>query len=258
MLAPGCEGISVPVASTAIPGLSVVIPAHNSEAVIRRTMSRWRERLADTDSEIVIVENGSTDSTLAVAREFADPSGSPRIAIIQSEKGMGNALRAGIAFSSGARILLSADDLPFGFDDLDQADLISGVPDLVIGSKAHANSQVERSPFRRLSTFGYRSMRRLVLGSRVGDSQGTILANGAWLRMWAPRFDDGGFLFTTQLCWAAELQSKSIVEVPVRLSGEHAPKGSTVRPSDVWRMGSGLLRLRRERSLLSSAQGGPG
>jgi hypothetical protein len=72
------------------------------------------------------------------------------------------------------------------------------------------------------------------------------------LRAEVGRLDDGGFLFTTQLCWAAELQSRTIVEVPVRLAPTHAAEESRVRLSDIWMMGSGLVRLRRERAQLAT------
>lgn len=227
------------------PALSVVIPAHNSAAVIGRTVSRWTERWAGTDNEVIVVENGSTDATAELVERLADPEGAPRVIVLSSAKGMGNALRAGIAASTGMRVLLSADDLPFGFDDLDRAAALPGSPDVVIGSKAHPDSQVGRGALRAVSTFGFRAMRRILLGSRVGDSQGTILADGPWLRAVAPHADHPGFLFSTQLCFAAESEGRTIVEVPVRLAADDAPKASTVRLSDVWAMGYGLIAVRR-------------
>ncbi|MCU1431954.1 MAG: putative glycosyltransferase domain protein, partial [Actinotalea sp.] len=183
---------------------------------------------------MLVVENGSTDATAEIVRALVDLDGSPRIVLLRSAKGMGNALRAGIEASSGDRVLLSADDLPFGFDDLDRADEVVPEPRVIIGSKAHPASVAERGFLRSLSTWGFRTMRRVILGSRVGDSQGTILADGEWLRAVARELDETGFLFSTQLCFAAEQQGAAIVEVPVRLSPHHAPKGSTVRLSDVW------------------------
>ena len=231
--------------------LSVVVPAHNSADVIERTVERWRMRLAGTTSEVIVVENGSTDRTAEIAARLADPDGQPRIHVLRSAKGMGNALRAGIAASTGRRVLLSADDLPFGFDDLDRDAELGGRPDVVIGSKAHRDSEVERGPLRSMSTRGFRAMRRIILGSRVGDSQGTILADGRWLRATAPNLDHPGFLFTTQLCYVAERQGLTIVEVPVSLAADHTPKASTVRLTDVWAMGTGLLGIRRRGARLS-------
>lgn len=225
--------------------LSVVLPAHNSADVIERTVTRLRERLAGTVAEIVVVENGSVDRTPEIVAALADATGLPRVVTRTSAKGMGNALRTGIEASRGRRVLLSADDLPFGFDDLDRAAELREPADLVIGSKAHPDSDVERGVLRSVSTWGFRLMRRVILASHVGDSQGTILVDGPWVRAIAPTLTEPGFLFTTQLCFAAERQGLRVVEVPVSLSPDHAPKASTVRLSDVWEMGVGLLAVRR-------------
>lgn len=224
--------------------LSVVIPMHNSATVIEQTIAAWRERLAHGVNEVILVENGSSDDTLMLARTAAVDTDHVRFVILQSPKGMGNALRLGILASQGERVLLSADDLPFGFDDLDGASMLDPVPMIVIGSKAHPESRVERGFARWCFTTGYRLMRLLVLGSRVGDTQGTFIVDGDWVRGVANHLDEGGFLFTTQLVVFAESEGLAIAEVPVRLIPRAAEKPSTVRWSDVMEMGRGLRRLR--------------
>lgn len=225
--------------------LSVVIPMHNSAAVVEHTIAAWVGRLTSGVTEVILVENGSRDSTWELARRFAIDNAHVRFTLLQSATGMGNALRKGIAASSGRRVLLSADDLPFGFDDLDEAAKLETVPPVVIGSKAHPDSVVERGIARDVFTFGYRWLRFMILGSRVGDTQGTILADGDWLRSVGPSLDEGGFLFTTQLVVVAEAQGLQILEVPVTLVSGDTPKESTVRLVDVLEMGNGLIRLRR-------------
>ena len=229
--------------------LSVVIPAHNSALVLARSVERLRTYLRDVPGEILVVENGSTDATAAIARSLVTDE-SPVVRALTSPKGMGEALRAGVIASAGRRVLLTADDLPFGFDDLDGAAALPTTPAVVIGSKAHPRSTAARGSVRSLSTWGFRTLRRVILGSRVGDSQGTILVDGRWVRGMVDRLDAAGFLFSTQLCYAAELQGLDVVEVPVRLAEDHGPKASTVRMSDVWSMGVGLVGLRGERHLL--------
>lgn len=233
-------------------GLSIVIPLHNSTMVLARTIERWLDRLTTGHTEIILVENGSSDLTWALARELARDTAHVTFTVAQSEKGMGNALRRGIELSTGDRVLLSADDLPFDFDDVDEAAKLDPMPAIVVGSKAHPRSEVTRHVHRHVYTYGYRMFRRALLGSEVGDSQGTIIADGEWLRRNVSHFDEPGFLFTTQLIFTAELQSVEIAEVPVALSVDHSPKPSTVRFSDAWDMGVGLLRLRRSRATLST------
>ena len=231
--------------------LSVVVPAHNCSTLIAATVERLAERLSDRSAEIIVVENGSTDGTLARCEELAEAWGHPSVALVvtQSDKGMGNALRTGIAGSQGASVLLTADDLPFGFDDLDAADRMAAdgggrSPAMIIGSKAHPQSDIRRGAGRNVLTSGFAVMRRWLLGSRVGDSQGTFVVDGALIRRLAPRLSEPGFLFTTELVHVAERSGIRPVEVPVRLSPDHRAHPSRISMGDVAHMGVGLIRLR--------------
>ncbi len=231
--------------------LSVVIPAHNCEALIQETVARLTDRIGKDGAEILVVENGSSDDTLRRCQQMADEWDHQNVSLVvlQSEKGMGNALRTGILDSRGASVLLTADDLPFGFDDLDAADRIAAtnsgrLPPVLIGSKAHPDSQVRRHATRGALTSGFGLMRRLLLGSRVGDSQGTFLVEGRLLRGLAASLREPGFLFTTELVHAVERAGIQPVEVPVTLRADHREHPSRISLADVAAMGLGLLRLR--------------
>ena len=84
---------------------SVIIPAHNEEAVIERTL---RGVLADgiEDLEVVVVVNATTDRTAEIARSI-----DPRITVIETETpGKTNALNLGEeSLTSFPRIFLDAD-----------------------------------------------------------------------------------------------------------------------------------------------------
>ncbi|MEV7661030.1 glycosyltransferase [Paenarthrobacter sp. NPDC089316] len=235
------------------PDLSVVIPVYNGERILAATMARLSGYLTSGNSEIIIVENGSSDNTLKVAREHAVDTPNVTFHVLQSEKGMGNAYRRGIEASSGRRVLLTADDLPFGTDDLDEDAKLDPKPHVVIGSKAHKDSNIERSPLRGLTTFGFKTLRQVILGSKVGDSQGTLIVDGGWLRSMVHRFDDPGFLFSTQVVYAAEKQGFDIVEVPVTLAPDDEPGETTIRTADVVKMFKGLVAMRRRKGELAAA-----
>lgn len=239
--------------------LSVVIPAHNSGLVLESTVNSFASRLAGCAAEIIVVENGSTDDTAAIGRHlertWTDPS--IELCVLTSDKGMGNALKAGVARSRGAYVLLTADDLPFGFDDLDGADEVrtrtGSMPLLLIGSKAHSRSEVDRGVLRSVMTFGFTTLRRLVLGTRTRDPQGTFLVEGRFLRSVCESLVEPGFLFTTELDYAAELAGVAPVELPVRLSASHQAQPSRVTLSDVLTMARGLLVLRTRKDELKAA-----
>jgi dolichyl-phosphate beta-glucosyltransferase len=228
--------------------LTYVVPAHNSTLAIEPTLRALASRLADRDAEVVVVENGSTDGTGALLRRIEQAWAHPRVALrlLRSAKGMGNAYRAGIAASRGARVVLTADDLPFGFDDLDAADDVDpAVHPVVIGSKGHRDSDVDRGVLRWVLTRGFWLLRRLVLGMRTLDPQGTFVLAGDWAREVAPRLTEPGYLVTTELCFLAERSGVQPLEVPVRLSPAHRDHRSRITAGDVWQMAVGLAGIRR-------------
>ena len=239
--------------------LSVVIPAHNSARVIESTVEAFADYLSCRTAEIIVVQNGSTDSTADICRrlEAEWSHSSVSLLVLTSDKGMGNALRLGVARSRGDRVLLTADDLPFGFDDLDGAAQLTSetgtTPLVVVGSKAHPKSSVERGVLRAVMTFGFASLRSIVLGTNTRDPQGTFIVDGTLLRALAPQLIEPGFLFTTELDYAEELAGVRPVELPVSLSESHRSEPSRVAFGDVVNMARGLLSLRRRRQTLRAA-----
>ena len=175
--------------------------------------------------------------------------GSPEHRVLGAAQfpGMGNALRTGVAASTGAMVLLTADDLPFGFDDLDAAEALAAggqLPPVIIGSKAHPDSDVERGILRALLTWGFGVARRAILGMRTGDPQGTYIFDGALARTIAPHAVEPGFLFTTELAFIVERMGIRPIEVPVRLAADHDGHGSRISMRDALAMAGGLFRLR--------------
>ncbi len=232
--------------------LSVIVPAHNAAGLIESTVERLRDRLAGQHAEIIVVENGSADDTFERCARMSAEWTDPGVAFtpIRCDKGMGEALRTGILASHGDFVLLTADDLPFGFDDLDalgrmRQDPDRPIPAAIIGSKSHPNSVVHRGAYRGLMTWGFGVLRWLTLGMRTGDPQGTFILSGDLARQLAPEIREPGFLFTTELAYVLERLGIRPVEIPVRLEAHHASHGSRVAMHDVMAMATGLLRLRR-------------
>ena len=55
------------------PAASIVVPAHNEEAVLGRLLARLLESAQPGEFDIVVVANGCTDGTAAVATSFGPP-----------------------------------------------------------------------------------------------------------------------------------------------------------------------------------------
>lgn len=227
--------------------ISYLVPVYNEERGLPDCARAIAERLADhPGSELIMVENGSTDRSAQLVEELARDLGRPGVAVIaaHSDKGYGNAMRHGIELASGDMLVITAADLPFGFSDLDEALSFDRRPALMIGSKAHPDSRVAASLKRRVMSEAFRLLRRVVIGLRVGDSQGTILIDRELAQRIRPQLEAGDFFFSTELIALANRSGVVPVEIPVDYSRPR--EGSTVRPlEDGLRMARALLDLRR-------------
>jgi dolichyl-phosphate beta-glucosyltransferase len=236
-----------PIELSGLPALSVVLPAHNEASTLPLTIARLRAVLGtESGHELLVVENGSTDETFSVARAAAAEPGTP-LRALRSAPGIGAAYRTGIEAATGEIVVLSAADLPFGFTDLiswTARERAGERPRLAIGSKGHPCSHVPRGMVRRVMTATFVAVRRVLLHSRVRDTQGTFLIETDLAKQLAAPIRTPGFLFTTELVARAEAAGITPVELPVVLEPER--RSSTVRPlRDGWRMVRGVWDLRR-------------
>jgi dolichol-phosphate mannosyltransferase len=91
--------------------LSIIIPVHNEEATLEEIISRVRAtRLAH---EIIVVDDGSTDNSLAIAASLRE--GDPPLTICHHERnqGKGAAIRTGLATVVGDLVLVQDADLEY-------------------------------------------------------------------------------------------------------------------------------------------------
>lgn len=226
--------------------IAYVIPIYNEEAVIEETTRRVVNHLRGLPgSEVLLIENGSTDSSPELVDRLAAELDSETVRVIasHSQKGYGHAVKHGIAISTADTCLLTAADLPFGFSDLEQFALLAEPPPIVVGSKAHKDTVINNSLLRRVMSLGFRVLRRVTIGMRVKDSQGTIFIRTSDAQRLLPELQEGAYFFSTELLALAQQDGLAIAEVPVDYS---APReGSKVNPiEDSLAMFKGLLRLR--------------
>ena len=157
------------------PVLTVVVPVYNggeeiveNVRVIRRAVAAG---LADEDVELVVVSDGSIDGTaerLLAARD-------PRLRVIHYDRnlGKGYAVKAGALSAGGDWIALVDADL-----DLDPAAIPGYLAvarderlDLVVGSKRHPESVVSYPRSRRVDSWCYQQLNRVLFRLNVRDTQ---------------------------------------------------------------------------------------
>ncbi|MEX0775488.1 MAG: glycosyltransferase family 2 protein [Phycisphaeraceae bacterium] len=154
------------------PELSIVVPALNEEDNVAPLIDEIRRVIreqAGIDAELIVVDDGSTDSTLAKLRAAAAENHWIRVLHRDIARGQSAAMFAGIAAARGRYVAtLDADlqndpaDLPAMLDKLrrNEADMVQG------DRSANRNDTMVR----RFSSWIGRTTRRLLLGDSIRDT----------------------------------------------------------------------------------------
>jgi glycosyltransferase involved in cell wall biosynthesis len=120
-----------------LPGLSIVLPCLN-EAENLRDVVRYSTAAAERYAvrhEIVIVDDGSTDETIAIAGELAAHDPRVQLVVHASNRGYGEALRSGIAASTLPWVLMIDADLQLDVAELENFLAPAMEADFVVGRR---------------------------------------------------------------------------------------------------------------------------
>jgi glycosyltransferase involved in cell wall biosynthesis len=200
--------------------VDIVVPVYNEQAALKDSIARLHRFLAQElpyDWRIVIADNASTDSTLAVARALAEEL--PGITVRHLDaKGRGRALRAAWS-ESDADVLCYMDvDLSTDLRALLPliAPLVSGHSEIAIGTRLAPGSRVTRGPKREVISRSYNRLLRYALRARFSDAQcGFKAIRAEAARRLLPEVADEGWFFDTELLVCAQRRGMRIHEVAV-------------------------------------------
>ncbi|MBI2045853.1 MAG: glycosyltransferase [Parcubacteria group bacterium] len=148
--------------------LSIVIPVYNEQEILKTEIEKIivavETFLYRADYEIILVENGSTDNTVLIAKELASLYSQIRL-ISLPVAGYGNALKQGVLKSSGAYIAVF--NIDFWDMDAVKKALVSfekEQSDIVVCSKsmpgAHDLRPLSRRMLNRIFNFALRALFR--------------------------------------------------------------------------------------------------
>ena len=225
--------------------ISVVMPAFNEadflEQAVRDVVSGLSER--GHDVEIVVVENGSTDGTAALARHLAATVPGVR-ALTLPAADYGAALKAGFLGAGGDVVAnFDVDYYDLGFVDQALGMLAGpGGADLVVGSKRAAGADDQRAWGRRTITSVFAFVLRRGFGLRVSDTHGMKAMRRQALLPLVEQSRFGTDLFDTELIIRAERAGLGVAEVPVSVRESRPSRTSIVRRGA--RSVRGLVQLR--------------
>ena len=140
---------------------SIIVPAFNEEDGLPVTLGKLRKVL-DESYEVIVVDDGSTDRTPDIARQYTC-----RLLRHDVNQGKGEALRTGIRHALGRNIIwIDADDtypvetIPVMVEALNDYDV-------VVGSRTYGYKNIPR--FNRLGNWIFRTMIKVLYGFKAHD-----------------------------------------------------------------------------------------
>lgn len=218
--------------------LSVIVPAYNEEGIIAKTIEEIKNTLrdADIDYEIIVVDDGSEDSTYLVVKECF--SKDPRIIVVRKENGgKGSAIKYGFKFTRGKYV---------GFIDADLeihpryivkllVELIDNNSDVAIGSKRVRGANFRyKNPLRRVLSRAYFLMVQTLFNLPVKDTQvGIKLFKRSVFEDVLKRVTCKRYAFDLELIVVTNLLGYKISEIPVVIEFR---KKNRIKIKDIWKM----------------------
>jgi glycosyltransferase involved in cell wall biosynthesis len=232
-----------PLPLSRLAGLSIVLPCHdeaaNVEAMIA-TATVAACRVADAH-EILVVDDGSTDATRALALAAAERDSRVRVLAHERNRGYGAALRTGIAAARLEWIFLTDADRQFDLADLDRTLTLAPQADIVAGYRMQRADPAHR----RLNARAWNALVRRTFGLPVRDVD---CAFKLLRRDLVGRLALGadGAMVSTELLVRAQASGAVIVELGVTHRPRTAGRSSGASPAVVLRAFRELRVLRAQ------------
>jgi glycosyltransferase involved in cell wall biosynthesis len=230
------------------PTHTIVIPAYNESERLNESIPRVLEYVNSRglDAEVIVVNDGSTDDTASIVRQYA--ANDPRVILVENRgnRGKGYSVRNGMLHAQGAAALFTDADLSSPITEADKLfKALAEGADVAIGSRwLQRELQTERQPlvrqlYGRLFNLGL----RIVLGLNYKDTQcGFKAFNRRAIDVVFTRQQIERWGFDPELLYLAKRFRLKTLEIPVEWAHDHRSKISPLR--DGLRMGMEVLKVR--------------
>ena len=206
---PGPEGV----VAAAAPRISIVIPAHNEESAIGDVLARLYAELPPGVTEVIVVDDGSTDRTA----ELAERAGA-RVLRHPQNRGYGASLKTGIRQAEGDYVLTMDADGQHRLEDV--AKLCVAVreghaPDCVIGHRtALVHSPLWRMPGKWFLT----RMARILTQRKIPDLNSGLRIVRRDVLLKYIHLCPAGYSFSTTITMTMLSRNYAVSFVPITVS----------------------------------------
>jgi dolichyl-phosphate beta-glucosyltransferase len=222
--------------SSVPPELSIVIPSFNEELRLPVTLADISAyiRASKRETEVIVVDDGSTDRTADVANSFHGEIQRLRVIANKKNRGKGYSVRHGMLEAHGRIVLFTDADLSAPIDEANKLIAALADHDVAIGSRALNRSliSVHQSVFREYAGIIFNFIVRAILRLPFVDTQcGFKAFRRDRCRVIFQQQRIERFGFDPELLYLARHHGLSAAEIPVRWAHSPATKVSMWRDS---------------------------
>ena len=229
------------------PFLSIVIPAHNEENRLPSTLEQVFDFLKKQSfpSEVIVVENGSTDQTYEIAQRFAKQHEDLHV-VRNSQRGKGLAIQRGVREAAGTYVFLCDADLSMPIEEVSKfiPPRLENVDIAIASREAPGAVRYNEPAYRHITGRVFNTLIRLLVLPGLQDTQCGFKCIRAEVARDIFRYQTlTGWAFDVELLYIARRHGYQLVEIPIDWYFNADSKISVVH--DSLRMFLDLLRIRR-------------
>lgn len=223
--------------------LTLIVPALNEEAVVRGVVGEILTQVQGKarEYEVVLINDGSTDSTGEVMEQLAREHQKIRVLHNPGNIGLGASYKRGVREARCQYVMLLCGDggfpassLPAVFEKIGQADIV--IPYM-------SNLRQLKTPARYLLSRGYTALLNFLFGFKLQYYNGLPVHRADLLRRIT--ITSAGFGFQGEILVKLLKSGCSHVQVGV-LGAEHTRRSVALRPSNLVSVAKTLIHLVKE------------
>lgn len=219
--------------------LTVIVPVYNEERTLVSIMTRLWEVLPD--AQIIYVDDGSKDRSLATLRSYARPND---VVLTKENGGKGSAIRMGLEHAKGRFTVIQDADLEY-----EPAEIHT----LLAEAKQHPQSMIVGSRFLRKNPNLYK---RFLMGNKVVTAWLNILYGAHMTDSYtcykllptelfqSLHLVSRGFELEAEICCKCLRKKIEIRELPISYMPRSIEEGKKIRFSDAWKAITTMWKLR--------------
>ena len=223
--------------------VSVILCAYNEGDIIEDSIQKVDDVMTKTgwNYEIVVVDDGSLDDTRKKAVKSRNEKNSDYLKIVGYEKnaGKGTAIRTGFANAEGKFIVTVDSDLDVDPELIPHYIEALKTNDIAVASKWNSRSKTVMTSKRKVLSFGFNALSRLLTGIKLRDTQTGLKAfrRTVFERM-APKFTVKRYAFDLEMMASCNHAGFRIIELPVNVHVE-----SMISFREILRMAVDMLKV---------------